>query len=253
MPESDLPGLPPSEPPRIELDPHPEPPPPAQPAPYSAFQAPGADRLEPESAWDPDGAGPVPWEDTEAIPGGADRWWATVKLGFTDVFGLADRVPTTESMLPAWTFHLLNGIPSVVLSLVLGEMTRQLMAAFLHTPAKGNPVVQLVGSLFGLLVGPFIGGAISHACLWMWGGVKPGAGLHQTIRFYGYAYGVYLLVGWIPVLNIPLAILFWIFFSMGLARVHGTDTWRGFAATLTPVVLCCCLIFGAVILVAGRL
>ena len=250
MPEPDQPGLPPSEPPRIELDPHPEPP---RPAPYAAFQAPGAQRLEPEAAWDAEGPGPVPWEDEAAIPGAVDRWWATVKLGFTDALGIADRVPATEPMLPAWLFQLLNGVPSIVLSLVLGELTRQLMATFFHIPAKGNPIFQLGGGLITLLVGPFITGVVLHACLWMWGGVKPGTGLHQTIRFYGYAYGVYYLVGWIPLLNLPLAILFWVFFSLGLARVHGTDAWRGFAATLTPVVLCCCLLVGGLFLVAGRL
>lgn len=249
MPELDPPGLPPSEPPRIELDPHPEPP---RPAPYAAFQAPGAARLEPEATFNAEGPGPVPWEDEAAIPGPLDRWWATVKLGFTDILGLADRVPATEPMLPAWLFHLLNGIPSVVLGLVLGELTRQLMASLIHAPAKGTPVFQLVGSLISLLVGPFILGALLHLFLWMWGGVKQGTGMNHTIRFYSYAYGIYFLVGWIPVLNILLALVFWVFLSLGLARVHGTDAWRGFAATLTPFVLCCCLGIGAAVLMAGR-
>ena len=238
------------EPPRIELDPHPEPERPA----YNPYQAPMAQRLEPPpAAWEPGEDRPVPWEDEAALPGIGERWWATVRLAYTDPGELSARVPATQPMLPAWTFFLVTGLPATILSLVVQELTRQLMSSFLHLPLKQDPAVQMVGAIIGLLAGPFIGGAFLHCFLWMWGGAKEGLGLHQTIRFLGYAYGAYYLVGWIPLLNIPLGIAFWVFLSMGLARTHRTDTWRGFAATLTPVLVCCCIGFGAALVIPALL
>lgn len=240
MTEPEEPGVPP----RIELDPHPEPEPR-----FNPYQPPMTPRLEaaPEP-WSGD-LPPVPWEDEGSHSGAFDRWWATVKLAFTDPMGLCDRVPTTSPILPAWLFMLIAGIPATILSQLFGEMMRQFMASFFHAQTRANPGLQLGLALGGLLLWIFIGGAIIHLFLWMWGGARNG-GLNQTIRFTGYAYGVYYLIGWVPLLNIPLGILFWVFYSMGLARTHGTDTWRGFAATLTPVVALCCLGIGAAILLS---
>ncbi len=247
MTEPEPPGVPPRieppriEPSRIELDPHPEPEPR-----FNPYQPPLAPRLEvAPTAWESGTNELVPWEDETTYPGVFDRWWATIRLAFTDPMGLCDRIPTTSGMLPAWLFMLIAGIPATILSQVLGEMVRHLMASFLHTQPHTNPAVQLGAAILGLLIGIFIGGAFVHLFLWMWGGAKEGLGLNQTIRFTGYAYGAYYLIGWVPLLNIPLGILFWVFFSMGLARTHRTDTWRGFAATLTPVVAACCVGIGA--------
>lgn len=246
MSEPEQPGLPH----RIELDPHPEPPKPA----YNPYQAPAASSLEPPPmAWDAPHLEPVPWEDEQAIPGMVDRLWATIRLGYTDPMGLSARVPVTDPIIPSWLFFLLMGIPSTILSLVLSEMTTQLMSSFIHAPIRQNPAVMIVAAIFGLAVGPFIGGAFLHLFLWMWGGAKEGLGLQQTIRFVCYAEGAFFLVRWIPILNIPLIFVFWIFASMGLAKAHRTDTWRGFAATLTPVIVCCCLGIGAAILIPAML
>lgn len=221
-------------PPRIELDPHPEPEPR-----FNPYQPPMAPRLEaaPEP-WSGD-LPPVPWEDTTSHSGAFDRWWATVKLAFTDPMGLCDRVTVTEGLLPAWLFMLIAGIPATILTQVFGEVIRQVMGSFLRAQPHANPGLQLGLAIAGLLVGIFVGGAFLHLFLSMWGGTKEGFGMNQTIRFTGYAYGAYYLIGWIPLLNIPLGILFWVFYSMGLARTHRTDTWRGFAASLTPVLVGC--------------
>lgn len=242
MTEPEQPGVPPRiEPPRIELDPHPEPEPR-----FNPYQPPLAPRLEVAPApWESDTNQLVPWEDEATHPGILDRWWATIRLAFTDPMGLCDRIPTTSGMSPAWLFMLIAGIPATILSQVMREATRQILSSFLPMGARPNPAFELGVALAGLLIGIFIGGAIVHLFFWMWGGAKEGLGLHQTIRFTGYAYGAYYLIGWVPLLNIPLGILFWVFYSMGLARTHRADTWRGFAATLTPVVALCCLGIGA--------
>ena len=232
-------------PPHIELDPHPEPPKAA----FNPYQAPATHGLEPPSppTWDGATLDPVPWEDHQAIPGMLDRLWATLRMGFTDPFGLSARVSATEPILPAWGFFLLIGVPSLILSLVLSELTTQAMATFFHIPVHRNPGLQMGIAAGSLLLGPFVGGAFLHLFLWMWGGAKEGLGLHQTIRFSCYAHGVYYLVGWIPILNIFLGLVFWVFLAMGLARTHRTDTWRGFAALLTPFILLCCLGIGLAI------
>lgn len=243
MSEPEQPGVPP----RIELDPHPEPPKPM----FNPYQAPMAERLEPgPSGWGGDGSPLVPWEDEATYPGILERWWATIRLAYTDPMELSERVPSTQPILPSWLFFLMAGLPSTVLSLVLNNITREIMSSLLHLPMQQNSLAELGGAIIGLLLGTLIGGAFLHFFLWMWGGAKAGFGVHQTIRYTGYAYGAYYLVGWIPVLNILLGIVFWIFLSMGLARAHRTDTWRGFAATLTPVIACCCIVFGAGVLIA---
>lgn len=245
MTEPGQPGIPP----RIELDPHPEPSRPATP-----YQAPAANYPRPPlPAWDAPRTEPVPWEDERVIPGALDRLWATIRLGFTDPMELSARVPATDPILPSWLFFLITGVPTTILSLVLSEVTTQAMASLLHAPIHRNPGMQLGFATLGLLIGPFIGGAFLHLFLWMWGGAKEGLGIQQTIRFGCYAQGIYCLVGWIPILNIPLGIVFWIFLSMGLAKAHRTDTWRGFAATLTPVIACCCIGIGTAILIPGLL
>ena len=240
MSEPEQPGVPP----RIELDPHPEPPKPA----FNPYQAPMAERLEPVApGWEGDGNPPVPWEDEAAYPGVFERWWATIRLAYTDPMELSERVPSTQPILPSWLFYLVTGVPYVVLSLMLSQMTRQLMSSFIHRPIQQNPVGEIVGAVFGLLLGPIIGGAFLHFFLWMWGGTKEGLGIHQTIRYAGYAKGAYHLIGWIPGLNLIFGLFYWVFLSMGLARVHRTDTWRGFAATLTPVVIAICCIGALVV------
>ncbi|HTL97801.1 MAG TPA: Yip1 family protein, partial [Holophagaceae bacterium] len=230
--------------------PHPEPEPPV----FNPYQPPMAGRLEPApQAWSQDEPALVPWEDEAAIPGAIDRWWATVRLGFTDPMGLSGRVPSTTPMLPAWLFCLTTGVPSLTLNLALSEMMRQAMSSLFGISSHQNPMVQVLGAVFSLFIGPFVGGAFLHLFLWMWGGTKEGGDMALTIRFSCYAQGVYYMVGWIPILNILLGIGFWIAFSMGLAKAHRTDTWRGFAATLTPVLVCCCIGIGAAIMIPAML
>jgi hypothetical protein len=88
-----------------------------------------------------------------------------------------------------------------------------------------------------------IGGAFSHFFLWMWGGLKPGAGTNQTIRAYAYASSFIQIGSLIPYLGILVHLAGMVVMGMGLARMHKTDTWRGVCAALTPLFLvCCCLL-----------
>jgi hypothetical protein len=80
----------------------------------------------------------------------------------------------------------------------------------------------------------------------MWGGLRPGVGLNQTVRAYGYASAFIQIGGMIPYLGILIQLAGMIAMGMGLARMHKTDTWRGICAMLTPfILLCCCGVIAA--------
>ena len=257
MTEPEQPGIPP----RIELDPHPAPP-----GPGAAFSEPGG--------WEPpiqDPLRPIPWEDT----GAGLSWWSrlvsTVKLSFAAPMEAADRVPVTEGFWRPYFYILLCSAPLLVFT-ALGQMVGVAIqgAIFgslgasrpnpfqeLGLGALGAGVIALIVVLFLLVVMPlfifigmFIGGALTHLFLWMFGGTKEGVGLGQTIRCYAYANGAYQLVsaiGSIPVIGcfflfllIPFAIVWLVYYGLALARMHRTDSWRGVCAVFAPIVLVCC-------------
>jgi hypothetical protein len=103
-------------------------------------------------------------------------------------------------------------------------------------------VVLLLMPLFTFL-GMVIGGALNHFFLWLWGGLRPGVGVQQSLRAYGYAHAFLQLAGFIPLIGALVQIAGMVVIGMGLARMHRTDTWRGVCAVLTPLfLLCCCLV-----------
>jgi hypothetical protein len=186
------------------------------------------------------------------MPGFWERVGAMFRLVFSNPFELFDRVPVTESIGAPWRFLLLLSVPvflivALVFS-VLGfgasiaalEESRRLEG---HTVAALMPVILgailLLMPLFSFL-GMVIGGALNHFFLWMWGGLKPGVGVNQSIRAYGYASAFLQLAALIPYLGILVQMAGIVVIGMGLARMHKTDTWRGVCAALTPIILICC-------------
>ena len=195
---------------------------------------------------------PVPFEDLEAMPGFWERVGAMFRLVFTNPFELFDRVPVTEGMGAPWRFLLLLSVPiflimgAVFFFVGMGAAMATLEArasAEAHSFATLVPVIFLVilllMPLFSFL-GMIIGGALNHVCLWMWGGLKPGVGVDQSIRAYGYASAFLQIGGLIPYLGILVQMAGIVVIGMGLARMHKTDTWRGVCAALTPIILVCC-------------
>jgi hypothetical protein len=195
---------------------------------------------------------PVPFEDEVTYPTFGSRIWETLKLGYTDPFGLADRVSSREPILPAWIFHLMFQFPFSILGLAVSTAFQGLVSRLTGTPVQSNAALQVAGTLAGPLVGIFISSIFLHPFLWMFGGTRQGLGLRQTIRFTGYAGALLAPFAWIPVLG-GLASLVWIvLFGIGLARVHRTDTWRGVCAVLVPIVVGCCLGIVVAAVVMGR-
>lgn len=182
---------------------------------------------------------PLPFEDPERYPGFAERCFATFKLGYTDFFGLADRVPSRQDLLPPWLFQLIVSLPFGLLGQVLAFALQAALSRL--TGSQPQPMLSLVGFVIGVLAGPYVGGAIAHAGLWIWGGTRRRIGLPQSIRLYAYAAALLAPVAWVPILGGLLAMIWLILLGMALARTHRTDTWRGVLAVLTPVLLLCCL------------
>jgi len=195
---------------------------------------------------------PVPFEDTEAYPTFWSRVGGMFRLVFNNPMELFDRVPVTEGLGAPWRFLLLLSIPVFLLVAVVfffGGMV--IMLAALEQTGKGDSkaIGAIMPVIFGALLllmplfsflGMVIGGAFNHVFLWMWGGLKPGAGTGQTIRAYGYASAFIQVGGLIPYIGILVHLAGLVVIGMGLARMHKTDTWRGICAALTPLFLVCC-------------
>lgn len=216
---------------------------------------------------------PIPWEDAGALPSWWGRLVATVRMSFSAPMDAADRIPATEGFWQPYLYLLICSVPVLVFSAIGQMLSVAIQSSFLGSLGGGRPnpfqelglgalgagAIALIVILFLLVamplflfLGMFIGGALSHLFLWMFGGTKEGVGIGQTIRCYGYANGVYQLVsaiGSIPIVGcfflfllIPFAIVWLVYYGLALARMHRTDSWRGICAAFAPIVLTCCCV-----------
>jgi len=197
---------------------------------------------------------PVPFEDIEAHPTFWSRVGGMFQLVFSHPMELFDRVPITEGFGAPWRFLMLLSIPVfLIMALVFFFLGMGIMLAALDQSGKdGKTLAAVMPIIFGTILvlmplfsflGMLIGGMLSHFFLWLWGGLRPGVGMSQTVRAYGYTSAFIQIGGLIPYLNILIQIGGMIVMGMGLARMHKTDAWRGICAVLTPfILLCCCLV-----------
>ncbi|GLH73799.1 hypothetical protein GETHLI_23010 [Geothrix limicola] len=233
-------------PPAIQLDVPAPPPPPAPPI----WEPPPASTPAPAPV-----LRPVPFEDPEAFPTFWSRVGGMFRMVFSHPLELFDRVPVTEGLGAPWRFLLLLSVPIfLIMALLFFFVGLGIMMAALEQSGRdeGKTLVAVMPLIFGTILvlmplfsflGMIVGGALNHFFLWMWGGLKPGAGTQQSIRAYGYACAFIQLGGLIPYIGILIHLAGMVAIGMGLARMHKTDTWRGVCAVLTPLVLvCCCLL-----------
>jgi len=204
---------------------------------------------------------PVPFEDLEAMPGFWERVGAMFRLVFTNPFELFDRVPVTDGFGAPWRFLLLLSVPIFLIMILVFSLVGMgaSMAALEEAHVEGRTVAALMPVILGIILllmplfsflGMVIGGALNHVFLWMWGGLKPGVGVNQSIRAYGYASAFLQIGSLIPYLGILIQLAGIVVIGMGLARMHKTDTWRGVCAALTPILLvCCCGVVAAAMLI----
>lgn len=233
-------------PPLIQLDEPPRMPPP----PPGFTQAP---------ATDTPGLRPIPFEDLEAESGFWPRVGGMFRMIFSNPMELFDRVPLTDGLGAPWRFLLLLSIPVfLIVAAVFFFLGMGMMLAALEQTGRGGgkTLAAVMPLIFGAILlllplfsflGMVIGGALNHFFLWMWGGLKPGLGVSQSIRAYAYASAFLQIAALIPYLGALLQIAGMVVIGIGLARMHKTDTWRGVCAVLTPLfLLCCCGILAAI-------
>jgi hypothetical protein len=208
---------------------------------------------------------PLPWEDTDRFPGFWQRVGGMFSLAFSDPLGYFARVPRGRGYLKPWQFQLLMLSPAfVILILIFGVIGVVGFSSALGAPKEAGdppawifaailPIFLLLMPLF-IFIGMMIGGAFSHLFLWMWGGLKPGESIEQSIRAYGYAQSFIALGGMIPYLGILVQLAGLVWMGLGLARMHRTDTWRGVCALLiTPIIVICCCGIGAALTIPALL
>ncbi|HJW34442.1 MAG TPA: hypothetical protein VJ505_13945 [Holophagaceae bacterium] len=216
---------------------------------FNPYQPPVTGDLEPTA---PVGEAPppLPWEDKARFPGFWKRVGEMFSLIFNDPLGYFERVPRGEGLTKPWLFQLLLLTPAfLILTIILSVFGLVGTLAAASAAGKGAPPAWLFPALIPLFLllmpafvflGMILGGAFSHFFLWIWGGLKPGQPMEQTIRAQGYANAFISLGGMVPYLGLLVQLAGLIWMGMGLARMHRTDTWRGICAILTPIVLCCC-------------
>ncbi len=99
-------------------------------------------------------------------------------------------------------------------------------------------VVMLILMPVILIIGMFVGAAITHVCLMIVGGANQS--FETTLRVLSYSSGSANILQLLPVCGGMVAGIYTVVLNcIGLARAHQTDTWRAVVAVLLPVVVCC--------------
>lgn len=198
---------------------------------------------------------PLPFEDREQFPGFWLAFWRTLQLPFRNPLGFFERIAEGEGFgapfrfilvlsLPVYLFLCIYPVMFGFMGLVerLAPSTPSAEPPF-HWFALGCAGTVLLAPVFQV-GGTLLMGLLLHLSQWIWGVRSPERGLHQNLRAVLYASGFMILGLWTPLGPLaPLAI--GIYLGLGLARLHRVAPWRGVLATLSPVLLCCCLGLGS--------
>lgn len=204
----------------------------------------------------PEALRPVPFEDLEAMPGFWKRVGATFGLALTKPMAFFERVPITEGLGAPLRFQYLLAVPMMMLMAFMGLFMGIIgKLAGAESGAKAPPPAWLFPALsgfytvmvpIGVVVGFFLGGVLLHGLLWVWGGLRNGRELKQTLRAFGYFMAFYSLASLVPCLNYIVPLVAPVPLGLGLARLHRTDPWRGVCAAYSPVLFCCLFAAGLV-------
>lgn len=226
------PPLPPEPPSPSGIDPAYVPPPPPPP-------------IEPGGVIPPpsDGPQPLPWEQ----PGYPllEGLYETAKLFFTAPDAAFSRMQVAGELgrpiLYAIVFGWLGIIAGQVYQIAMGGALYKLLPAIPQGTDFGTNTLLDVGIMvvapFLILIGLFVGAAIYHLFLMLYGGASSGFG--ATVRVMCYASTVQVLQV-LPLCGGLIGTVWGIVLQIiGLAVAHRTTKGKAAAAVLTPAVLCC--------------
>jgi hypothetical protein len=196
--------------------------------------------------------GGLPWEQAKT----GNTFIETMKQLVTDPTGAYARAREKGDYASPVIFALIVGTIGVIFqqvwSLVFGTAWVAMLPPEFRDQAGTFFAAEGVGSvLFALVLGPvfvliglFIGSAIVHLFLLLFGGTKEStAGFEGTVRSLGYA-GVANLAYVVPFVGAAIAIVWGVVMQViGLKRMHHTTTGKAVAAILVPWLVCCvCII-----------
>ena len=208
---------------------------------------------------------PIPWEERERH-GALHAFVETLRLFVLapqEAFARTrERGDLASPLLWTMICSALGVVAAQTWSLLLGPLAwLPLLPGELREQWVGSVLALLVGLLLTpvmAIVGLFVGAAVVHLFLWMFGGLTDSrSGYEGTVRAIAYSSiaqiaNVVPFVGW-------LAAVVWsvVLQTMGLVRLHRATPGRAVAAVLMPLVLCCAalLLFFAMLaaLIAGLL
>jgi len=218
------------------------PPPVAAPAPETTPTAPQPIAVSTPVVGEQSG---LPWENRERI-GFLNALWETILMILTkpnEAFGVMRR---EGNFVDPLLYVVLMGTAAAVVSFFysfilnsFGMMSggdRQGVAALFGFGA--GSVVMLILMPVILIIGMFVGAAITHVCLMIVGGANQS--YETTLRVLSYSSGSANILQLLPVCGGMVAGIYTVVLNcIGLARAHQTDTWRAVVAVLLPVVVCC--------------
>jgi len=219
----------------------------------SPYAAPGAS-LEAESPPEDPGSQPnsVPFEDGSRPF--LERYWQTLVLSFSDPKRLYSNMRDEDLTAPviyAVITGTISGIFGAIWQVIFGGFATMFEDSGVEAFAASGLFAGLMILLMPIMVviGLFLGSAIFHLCLMLFGAANRGFGI--TLRAIAYGYGPNLLAiipfcgGLIGgVWTIVLTIL-------GAFYGHRTDAWRAIAAYFVPMLVCCGIMMVIWFLVMG--
>ena len=220
------------------------PPPPApepRPGPAAATP-PGEGRFTPPPPLDPP---PVTRDDSPAWEGEdggfvARLWGAAWQVLLHPVRTMA--APARPGLGWALSFALVMGSLGYALNIFWG-------AAFDWSWSAGfsdRPWLELLLSPLLVLIGLFVGGALTHASLWVLRGAR--GGFQATFRAIAYSHAAYIFY-LIPGLGVFLGGAWALAAAVGgLSGAHGIGRWRAFFALNLPCAVLCVLVFMALVM-----
>jgi hypothetical protein len=157
----------------------------------------------------------------------------------------------------ATLFGLIGNASSLaVLEQMMGKMPAEeaaLLRKILPFFGGGMAALQFVILPIWILLRMFLGAAIVHVVLLMFGGAK--RGFNATLTVVAFSMGVHLLAA-VPLCGgIVAGVWQLVLLVLGLAAIHRTDVWKAAVAVIAPIVLCCCCVgvsvFGTIAAIAG--
>ena len=152
----------------------------------------------------------------------------------------AEQMALTEQLT-----ELTNQMPAEALG-AMGPLLSMMLAL---TSPKGMLAFQIICAVLAPPLNLLISAGMFHLALLVIG--KAFGGFNATLRAFGYSCAP-LLLGFLPICGVSLGgIAFWVFFIIGLSKLHGISYGKAVLACCLPFVLTCLCGCGAMVFLGG--